>query len=285
MLTGCTQIKNIRPSKQTTLNRPCYNSMQNYAAAARAIHKRKITNACKPSMCKTRCWESNIIWINANEIHTQDIHAKIRMERWSCQSITHFQYDCECDFCKVEQNTSEWLICAIRIPHLGVVCWYTFAQNLYLVIHGDRNGNLEISMHYARNTLLTHWIFSINKSRSKTFLFQKCVSQLFYTTNQNVFVSSVAMETYLGVNTTVTRVTVTSVGQLVPRSFRKISLTFPAAFLYLRLASRIKSRTRNSLVPQGTTTRTLPKQTVTFMMLSALILLAPRCTHFSRLRC
>lgn len=140
-------------------------------------------------------------------------------------------------------------------------------------------------MHYARNTLLTHWIFSINKSRSKTFLFQKCVSQLFYTTNQNVFVSSVAMETYLGVNTTVTRVTVTSVGQLVPRSFRKISLTFPAAFLYLRLASRIKSRTRNSLVPQGTTTRTLPKQTVTFMMLSALILLAPRCTHFFRLRC
>lgn len=41
--------------------------------------------------------------------------------------------------------------------------------------------------------------------------------------------------------------------------------TFPAAFLYRRVASWINSRTSNSPSLHGTTTRTFPKHTVTFM--------------------
>lgn len=44
-----------------------------------------------------------------------------------------------------------------------------------------------------------------------------------------------------------------------------IKFTFPAAFLYRRVASWIRSRTSSSPFPHGTTTRTFPKQTVTFM--------------------
>lgn len=46
---------------------------------------------------------------------------------------------------------------------------------------------------------------------------------------------------------------------------RDVKITFPAAFLYRRVASWIRSRTSSSPLPHGTTTRTLPKQTVTFM--------------------
>lgn len=44
-----------------------------------------------------------------------------------------------------------------------------------------------------------------------------------------------------------------------------IKITFAAAFLYRRVASWIRSRTSSSPFPHGTTTRTFPKQTVTFM--------------------
>lgn len=44
-------------------------------------------------------------------------------------------------------------------------------------------------------------------------------------------------------------------------------LTLWQAFLYLRIASTMRSRTRRSPLPHGTTTRTLSKQTVTFIII------------------
>lgn len=46
---------------------------------------------------------------------------------------------------------------------------------------------------------------------------------------------------------------------------KRFEPTFPVAFLYRSVASLIKSFTRMSPSPQGTTTRTFPKQTVTFI--------------------
>lgn len=43
-------------------------------------------------------------------------------------------------------------------------------------------------------------------------------------------------------------------------------LTFAAAFLYRRIDSMIRSRTSKSPAPHGTTTRTAPKHTVTFIL-------------------
>lgn len=46
-------------------------------------------------------------------------------------------------------------------------------------------------------------------------------------------------------------------------------LTFPAAFLYRRVASWISSRTSNLPSPHGTTTLIVPKQTVTFIIINS----------------
>lgn len=43
-------------------------------------------------------------------------------------------------------------------------------------------------------------------------------------------------------------------------------LTCPVAFLYRSVASRMRSLTSKSPAPQGTSTRTEPKHTVTFMI-------------------
>lgn len=51
--------------------------------------------------------------------------------------------------------------------------------------------------------------------------------------------------------------------------------TFPAAFLYRLVASWMRSRTSKSPFPHGTTTRTFPKQTVTFILILASLSVTP----------
>lgn len=53
-------------------------------------------------------------------------------------------------------------------------------------------------------------------------------------------------------------------------------ITFAAAFLYRRVASWIRSRTSSSPFPHGTTTRTFPKHTVTFMSIFRFLISVPK---------